>query len=58
MLSHTVLAVYDDLLHEFLKLLCVLMHVTADLSAHATELTYLKYTNMSITMQNFFIIDN
>ena len=58
MLSHTALVVYDDSLHKFLKLLCVLMHITTDLSAHATELTCLKYTNMFITMQNFFIINN
>ena len=58
MLLHTALIVYDNLLHEFLKLLCVLMHVTADLSACATELTCLKYTNTFITMWNFFIIND
>ena len=34
------------------------MHITADLFTHATELTCLKYINMSITMWNFFIIDD
>ena len=58
MLSHTALTVYDDSLHKFLKLLCILMHITVSLSAHTNELTCLKYTNMFITMQNFFIIDD
>ena len=58
MLSHTVLTVYDDSLYKFLKLLCILMHIITSLPAHTTELTCLKYTNMFITMWNFFIIDD
>ena len=58
MLLHTALTVYDDSLYEFLELLCILMHITADLSAHTTELTCLKYINAFITMQNFFIIND
>ena len=50
MLSHTALTVYDDSLYEFLKLLCILMHIITDLSAYATEFTCLKYINMFITM--------
>ena len=58
MLSHIALIVYNDSLYKSLKLLYILMHITADLSAHTTKLTCLKYTNMSIIMQNFFIIDD
>ena len=58
MLSHTALTVYDDSLHKFLKLLCILMHIIISLSAHTTELTCLKYINTFITMWNFFIIND
>ena len=58
MLSHTVLTVYNNSLHEFLELLCILMHIITGLPACTTELTCLKYINTFITMQNFFIIND
>ena len=55
---HIVLTVYNNSLHKFLELLCILIHITADLSVYATEITCLKYTNTFITMWNFFIIND